>query len=384
MITKIFNANIFTPQGCVKDGAIIIDGGIISDVSDRNIDIADCKTIDAKGMYALPGGIELHCHGGGGHDFMEGTDEAFNTAVEVHLKHGTTAIYPTLATSSNKAMKSAAETCDRLMENPDSTIMGLHFEGPYLNKNMAGGMITEYLRLPDEKEYRELIGTFKCIKRWDSAPELPGALDFGRYLSKNGVLAAVAHTQAEFSDITAAWNAGYTLATHLYNAMTGFHKQREFKHEGTVESIYLTDEMDVELIADGIHLPPALIKLAYKIKGAEHSCVITDAMAYTDCKCCQISDPRVIVEDNVCKLADRSALAGSIATHDQLIRTLVYKAGISLSDAAIMSATTPAKIMGIDNRKGALQKGKDADITFFDENLCLKDVWTMGKRVDLQ
>ena len=162
--------------------------------------------------------------------------------------------------------------------------------------------------------------------------------------------------------------------------MPGFHKRREYKYEGTVESVYLTDGMTIELIADGIHLPSTNLKLAYKLKGVEHTCLVTDALSYAAAEGKAIDDPRIIIEDGVCKLADRSALAGSIATMDQLVRTMV-KADIPLADAIRMASETPARIMGVYDRKGSLQKDKDADILILDRDLNVKAVWAMGQLV---
>ena len=162
--------------------------------------------------------------------------------------------------------------------------------------------------------------------------------------------------------------------------MPGFHKRREYKYEGTVESVYLTDGMTIELIADGIHLPSTILKLAYKLKGVEHTCLVTDALSYAAAEGKAIDDPRIIIEDGVCKLADRSALAGSIATMDQLVRTMV-KADIPLADAIRMASETPARIMGVYDRKGSLQKDKDADILSLDRDLNVKAVWAMGQLV---
>lgn len=162
--------------------------------------------------------------------------------------------------------------------------------------------------------------------------------------------------------------------------MPGFHKRREYKYEGTVESVYLTDGMTIELIADGIHLPSTILKLAYKLKGVEYTCLVTDALSYAAAEGKAIDDPRIIIEDGVCKLADRSALAGSIATMDQLVRTMV-KADIPLADAIRMASETPARIMGVYDRKGSLQKDKDADILILDRDLNVKAVWAMGQLV---
>lgn len=382
MLTQILNAKILTPQGWLKDGSLLIRDNKILEVTNCDLAVVGADLVDAKGMYVVPGGVEIHCHGGGGGDFMEGTEEAFNKAITAHMKHGTTSIFPTLSSSSVEMINRAADTCTRMMEDPNSPILGLHLEGHYLNQKMAGGQIPEYIKDPDPNEYIPIVEEWKCIKRWDAAPELPGAMQFGKYISGKGILASVAHTQAEFEDIRAAWEAGYSHATHFYNAMPGFHKRREYKYEGTVESIYLIDDMTVEVVADGIHVPPTILRLVYKIKGPERACVITDALA---CACAEDAaafDPRVIIEDGVCKLADHSALAGSVATMDRLIRTLVQRADIPLDDAIRMASETPSKIMGVYDRKGSLSKGKDADIMILDNDLNLRAVWAMGKLVE--
>lgn len=381
MLTQLINARILTPQGWLKDGSVLIRDGKILEVTNCDLAVIGAQLIDVKGMYVLPGGVEIHAHGGGGRDFMECTEDAFRAAVKTHMKYGTTSIFPTLSSSTVPMIEQAAETCTKLMEEKDSPILGLHLEGHYLNMAMAGGQIPENIKSPDPNEYIPIVETWSCIKRWDAAPELPGAMQFGKYITAKGILASVAHTQAEFEDIRTAYEAGYTHATHFYNAMPGFHKRREYKYEDTVESIYLLDDMTVEVVADGIHVPPTILRLVYKIKGVERTCLITDALACAASDSREAFDPRVIIEDGVCKLADHSALAGSVATMDRLIRTMVQKAEIPLADAVRMASETPAKIMGVYDRKGSLQKGKDADIIVMDEDLNVRAVWAMGKLV---
>ena len=383
MLTIITNGKLLTSQGWVEEGWIIFDGNKILDLGSGPVPIECDNKIDAAGGYILPGGIDIHVHGGGGHDFMEGTEEAFRVATQTHLRHGTTAIYPTLAASSTEMIMEAAATTEKLMAEPNSTIMGLHLEGPYFNMVMAGGQMPEYIRNPQSEEYKHIIENTSCIKRWDAAPELEGAIEFGRYISSKGVVTSIAHTTANYNVVKAACEAGYSLATHFYNAMTGVHKKREFKYEGTIESIYLMDEMNVELVADGIHVPPVILRMVHKMKGVERTCLITDAMGCTASDSKEAFDPRVIIEDGVCKLSDRSAIAGSIATMDRLIRTMVQLAEIPLEDAVRMASETPARIMGIYDRKGSLDKGKDADVIIMDENLELKGVWSMGREVEI-
>lgn len=382
MLTKIINGRILTPQGWLKDGVLVMSEGKILEVSESDVEVAGAEVIDAGGRHVVPGGIELHCHGGGGRDFMEGTEEAFRVAINAHQKHGTTSIYPTLSSSTMPMIRTAVATTEKLMAEPYSPVLGLHLEGHYFNMKMAGGQIPENIKDPDPKEYIPLLEETSCIKRWDAAPELPGATDFGRYITSKGVLASVGHTMAEFGDIRAAHDAGFSHATHFYNAMPGFHKRREYKYEGTVESIYLMDDMTVEVVADGIHVPPTILRLVHKIKGVERTCLITDALACAASDSQVAFDPRVIIEDGVCKLADHSALAGSIATMDRLVRTMVLKAEIPLVDTIRMTSETPAKIMGIYDRKGSLEKGKDADVVIYDSTLHVCGVWSMGQLVE--
>ena len=339
MLTQIINAKILTPQGWLKDGSVLMRDNKILEVTNCDLAVIGAELIDAKGMYVVPGGVEIHCHGGGGGDFMEGTEEAFRTAINAHMKHGTTSIFPTLSSSTVPMIEAAAETCTRLMAEPDSPVLGLHLEGHYLNMKMAGGQMPENIKDPDPKEYIPIVEKWGCIKRWDAAPELPGAMQFGKYITGKGILASV-------------------------------------------ESIYLIDDMTVEVVADGIHVPPTILRLIYKIKGVERACVITDALACAASESNVAFDPRVIIEDGVCKLADRSALAGSVATMDRLIRTLVQKAEIPLEDAVRMASETPSRIMGVYDRKGSLQKGKDADILILDQDLNIRAVWAMGKLVE--
>ena len=382
MLVQLINGRVLTPQGWINNGSVLIRDNKILEVTNCDLAVIGAELIDVKGMYVLPGGIDIHVHGGGGADFMEGTEEAFRKAAKTHLLHGTTGIFPTLSSSTVPMINRAAETCSKLMKEADSTILGLHLEGHYLNPSMAGGQMPENIKLPDPNEYVPIVEKWDCIKRWDAAPEMQGAIEFGRYITSRGLLASVAHTQAEFEDIQIAFGAGYSHATHFYNAMPGFHKRREYKYEGTVESIYLIDDMTVEVIADGIHVPPTILKLVYKIKGVEKTCLITDALACAASDSSEAFDPRVIIEDGVCKLADHTALAGSIATMDRLIQTMVKQASVPLEDTIRMASETPAKIMGVYDRKGSLEKGKDADIIIMDDKLQLRAVWSMGKLVE--
>ena len=334
MLTQIINGRILTPQGWLKDGSVLICDGKILEVTNSDLAVIGATVIDARGMTIVPGFVSMHAHGGGGHDYTEATEEAFRTATNAHLKHGATGIFPTLSSTSFERLYQAVDVCEHLMKEKDSPILGLHIEGPYLNPKMAGTQYDGFLKTPDENEYIPLLERTSCIRRWDISPELPGAHDFAKYTRSKGIMTAVTHTEAEYDEIKAAFAVGFSHAAHFYNAMPGFHKRREYKYEGTVESVYLTDGMTVEVIADGIHLPATILKLVYKLKGV-----------------------------------------------DVLVRTMVKKANIPLEDAVRMASETPARLIGVSDRKGALAKGKDADIVILDKELNVRCVWSMGKIV---
>lgn len=386
MLTQIYNGKILIPGGrWIKGGSVTVVDGRIDDIwnHSRLCEHAD-RLIDAQGGYVLPGAIDLHVHGAGGHDFMEGTEEAFMTAVEVHRRHGTTSLFPTLSSATVADIRRAAEVTARLMADPRTGVMGLHLEGPYFNPAMVGGQMPENIRPPRAEEYTELIEEYPCIRRWDAAPEMPGADAFGSYVSNKGVVVGLGHTQADYNVVLQAYEHGYTLATHFYNAMTTSHKNGIYKHEGTVEAVYLMDGINVEVIGDGIHVPPMLMKLIHKFKTRGRMCLITDALSVTDAPDGHSFDHRVVVKNGVCQLRDGSAIAGSCATMDRVIRTAVRKAEIPLEDVSRMVSETPGLIMGIYDRKGSICKRKDADIIIMDRHLNLTHVIQMGQVVSLE
>lgn len=377
-LIQITNGRILTPAGWLKGASVIVHHHKIAEIQKSECRVEGAEVIDAKGNDIVPGGIDLHIHGGGGRDYMEGSEEAFREAIRAHMLHGTTSIYPTLSSSSVPMMEKAIETTEKLMAEPDTPVLGLHLEGPYFNPEMAGGQLPEYITPPIKSDYEHIISSSKVVKRWDEAPELPGTVEFGHFCASHDVMAAIAHTKAEYVDVKKAWDCGFTHATHFYNAMTGFHKVREYKHEGTVESVYAIPGMTVEVIADGIHVPPAILRMIYLVKGIERTALITDALSVSASTSNKAFDPRVIIEDGVCKLADHSALAGSIATMGRLIRTCVLKVNIPMEDAVRMSSETPAHIMHVDDRKGSLRPGYDADIVIYNKDVRLKFVMQMG------
>ena len=381
MLKQIVNGRILTPKGWLEGGSVIIENNKIKAVSNIDLHIVDAEIIDAKGCYVVPGGIDLHTHGGGGRDFIEGSEDAFRAAVNAHMKHGTTTIYPTLSSSTIPSIEAACQVCQKLMAEENSPVLGLHIEGSYINPKQAGAQNPVLIKAPLADEYETLLNKYSCIKRWDVAPELQGSIEFITECRKHGVLTALTCTCATYEDVVAAHDAGLSHAAHFYNAMPVVYKEHEFKVPGTVESVYALQDMTVEVIADGIHVPPVMLNVVYQIKGVEKTALITDSLAYAASEGNVSSEPSVILEDGVCKLADHSALAGSIATMDVLIRTCIHRAEIPMVDVFRMVSETPAKIMGIFDRKGSIEEGKDADIMMFDDDIDLTYVMQMGNEV---
>ena len=381
MLKQFVNGRILTPKGWLDGGSIVTDGNRIRCVSNIDLHVVGAEIIDVNGGYIVPGGIDMHTHGGGGRDFIEGCEDAFREAVNAHLKHGTTSIYPTLSSSTIPTIEVACNVCEKLMAEENSPVLGLHIEGSYINPKEAGAQNPVLIKAPVIYEYETLLSKYKCIKRWDEAPELPGSVRFIKTCNMHGVLTALTCTRATYKDVVEAHKAGMTHAAHFYNAMPVVYKEHEFKVPGTVESVYAMQDMTVEVIADGLHVPPVMLKVLHKIKGVEHTALITDSLAYAASEGDVSAEPRVIMEDGVCKLADRSALAGSIATMDTLIRTCIQKANIPMEDTFRMASETPAKIMGVFDRKGSIEEGKDADIIVFDKDINLTYVMQMGNEV---
>lgn len=381
MLKQFVNGRILTPKGWLDGGSIITDGNRIRCVSNIDLHVVGAEIIDVNGGYIVPGGIDMHTHGGGGRDFIEGCEDAFREAVNAHLKHGTTSIYPTLSSSTIPTIEAACNVCEKLMAEENSPVLGLHIEGSYINPKEAGAQNPVLIKAPVIYEYETLLSKYKCIKRWDEAPELPGSVRFIKTCNMHGVLTALTCTRATYKDVVEAHKAGMTHAAHFYNAMPVVYKEHEFKVPGTVESVYAMQDMTVEVIADGLHVPPVMLKVVHKIKGVERMALITDSLAYAASEGDVSAEPRVIMEDGVCKLADRSALAGSIATMDTLIRTCIQKANIPMEDVFRMASETPAKIMGVFDHKGSIEEGKDADIIVFDRDINLTYVMQMGNEV---
>jgi N-acetylglucosamine-6-phosphate deacetylase len=374
---KIFNGRMITPHRVIDNAAVLITGDKITAISEGNIEAPEAHAIDAGGKYISPGFIDIHVHGGGGHDFMDGSEDAFLQIAKLHARYGTTSMNPTTLSCGKEEMLQTLGLYEQAntKNSSGSAFIGMHLEGPYFAMNQRGAQDPRYIRDPDPAEYNDILSRSNSIARWSAAPELKGALEFGECLRSKNILPALAHTDAVYEEVVAAFEKGYTHATHLYSAMLGVTRRGATRYAGAVESAFLLDDMTVEIIADGVHLPAPLLKLVYKIKGAGKTALITDAMRGAGMPegesilGSKHNGLKVIIEDGVAKLPDRSAFAGSVATTNQLVRNMIFLAGVPLCDAVTMMTSTPASIMSVDDHKGSLLPGKDADIIIFDEQI---------------
>src|ERR1700761_8737882 len=381
---RIINGRVITPDGIVTGAEEFVrDGKIVASGSPAD------RVIDAGGSYVSPGFIDIHVHGGGGHDFMDGHEAAFLGVAETHVRDGTTAMLPTTLTGSKEELLHILDVYERVLPRNvrGAQFLGMHLEGPYFAMNQRGAQDPRFIRHPDPAEYREILRRPHLVRRWSAAPELPGALEFAQYAREKGVLVSLAHTDAVYDEVLEGWKNGYSLATHLYSGMNGVIRRNAYRYAGAVEAAFLIEDMDVEIIADGIHLPAPLLQLVYAIKGPARTALITDAMRAAGMPEGESvlgnirNGMKVIVEDGVAKLPDRSAFAGSVATADRLVRTMVETAGVPLVEAIQMITTTPAVILGLAGSKGSILPGYDADVVLFDEDINVRATIVKGELV---
>ena len=354
------------------DGYIYVDGGKITEVSavEKEAD----ETYDFTGKYVSAGFIDIHTHGGAGFEFA-GTAEDIVNAANFHFKHGTTSICPTISAAPFHIMKNAVYEMEKALESPAlmGTLLGVHMEGPYLSTKQVGGQCPDAITPPVKEDYEPLLREKgKFIARWSYAPENDFDGSFAKALRDAGVVPSAGHTDAIYPDMLRAFENGCRLVTHLYSCTSTITRDHGFRRLGVIESAYLLDDMYVEIIADGKHLPPELIKLILKIKGRDRVCLITDSLAVAGAanegEEVETLGTRFVVEDGVCKLLDKSAFAGSIATADRLIRVLTKDVGASVVDAVYMMTKVPAEIIGASS-KGLIKEGYDADIVVFDDDI---------------
>lgn len=370
---------ILTPEG-LFDGILLFEEGKITALTQEAPRGAD--VLDARGLYVSPGFIDIHTHGGGGYPF-EGSVSDIVAGCRFHLTHGTTTICPTISAAPFADMARSVSNIKAAMQELP-TILGAHLEGPYLSAKQAGAQAPDFITPPCVTEYLPLLEKHgDVIARWTYAPENDKDCAFARALVAHGVLPSAGHTDALYEDMVRAETAGCRLVTHLYSCTSTITREMGFRRLGVIESAYLSDDMFVEIICDGKHLPPELIRLIVKIKGYDRVALVTDSLALAGTSLTEgrMQATDFIIEDGVCKLRDRTAFAGSIATADRLLRVAVKEADIPLPDAVRMLTETPARVMGLSDR-GTLAVGMRADIVLFDGDIHISTVFANGKTVD--
>lgn len=387
---SIDNAVLVLPEG-LQRGSLLIENGRIAAISPENGHFDAETEYDAGGRYVSPGFIDLHVHGGGGYDFMDGTVEAALGAARTHLAHGTTLLLPTTVACADEELERvfAALRAARTAPGPKPDLYGIHLEGPYLAPEQKGAIDPRYLKLPEPAHVERLLALGGAdIKRITLACELPGALELCDRMGEAGVLLSIGHSDAEYAAVCAAVAHGCSLVTHLYSAMSTLRRRGAYRYLGLVESAYLIDALSVEIIADGKHLPPELLRLILKEKDNDAISLITDAMrgaGQPDGTIARLGSlargQDAIVRDGVAFVMDGSCFAGSVCTADRCVRTIWRQADVPLHRAVAMMTQNPARVLGLDGRKGALRPGFDADLCVFGEDVAIEDVFVAGCRV---
>lgn len=381
----IGNGTVVLPDRMVPKGSVTIRDGRVADISGACP--PDACIVDADGGYILPGFIDMHLHGGGGADFMDATPEVFHIAAETHCQHGTTAMVPTTMTCEDglleKVIRCFLEA--KKKQGRGAELLGLHLEGPFFSAAGKGAQPVEGERIPTREKLEHFIRLGEGhILRWDASPEIPNAALFAKVMHENGIMASAAHTTAIAKEAYEAFDAGFSHVTHFYSATSASRKINGIVYGGLNEATLLRDDITIEIIADGRHIPLENMVLAYRIKGADKMALITDAMraAGTDAVHSVLgakdSGVPVVIKDGVAQLPDFSFYAGSIATMDWALRVAHVQYGIPLTDVSKMLSLTPARLSGCADRKGSLEKGKDGDVVVMNRNFFVRHVFVNG------
>lgn len=384
------SGGLLVTEAGIEEKDLLVANGRIEALIPRSEQVSsDYRILECGGSYVSAGFVDIHQHGGGGSDYMDCDPDAYVNATEAHLRHGTTAIMPTLLSADRGVLLRAVEGYKAAKRDGRirSSLIGLHIEGPYISPEQAGAQKKEHIRVFDREEYEAIARAGEGhIKRWSVAPEAEGAERFAAFAGENDIALSIAHSNADFDTVLRAYEWGFHHVTHLYSGMSSIVRRGGFRIAGVLEAAYYLEDMNVEIIADGCHLPLSLLSYVTKFKKSGTVALITDAMraAGQDVKRSFLGsadDPLpVIVEDGVAKMEDRTAFAGSIATADRLVRNMV-KSGVSLPDAVRMMTVNPIKMMGLDVKKGELKQGFDADICVFDGDVRVQKVLCGGRLV---
>lgn len=381
--TFLHVAKAITPKGEVADAAIVIRDGEIETVAPRSgLTLpAGAREIQAFDSTAIPGFIDVHIHGAGGRDFMEGNDDALSTVTSRVASFGTTSLLATTITAgvddTCRAVEGMARyiTTQHSSSQPRAEILGIHFEGPFLSKERRGAQPAEFLQLPSAEFLQRLLHAASGNARiLTIAPELLGAMPCIDAARSLGMVVSIGHTDATYEQARAAVAHGAHHATHVYNAM------RPFSHRdpGVIGAVLTTPELTAELIADGVHVDEIAMKVLLQAKGAGGVVLISDGISATGMPDGQymLGDVHVTVSGGICRTPE-GRLAGSSLTLDRALRNVV-KLGVPLASAVQMLTLNPATVLGIEFKKGALRTGADADIVLLNDALGITQVYTRG------
>lgn len=372
--TWSLQGNVLTPTGVIQNATIYVKGTRIDalDAFAQRPITAEVKSIDARGCLIAPGYIDAHTHGGNGHDFMHASAGEIAEVLSWLPTTGVTSLLPTISTGPLEEQLRAIKTLRDVKEkNPKGAeILGIHLEGPFINPEKRGAQLRESIREVNFPEMEQMIEAGAgLIKIVTLAPELPGAFELIRFLTEQGILVSVGHSAATYDQVIQGADAGLKRATHLFNAMAGFH-QRE---PGPVGAALLRDDIYAELILDGIHLHPAAALTVLRMKGLDRVVLISDAIAaagVSDGTYEGLGGQRIRVEGGAARL-DSGALAGSTLTLDQAVRNAVHMLGLRPEQAIRIASQTAAESLGfeIQSSKGIISPGKDADLIVLDDSL---------------
>ncbi|MER6101744.1 N-acetylglucosamine-6-phosphate deacetylase [Streptomyces sp. NPDC001832] len=395
--TVLAGARVVLPTGTIENGRVIIEGTRIvgsaaedtgtpwkppTDGNPTHTPAASTpcpdatRIVDLSGHWVVPGFVDMHNHGGGGASFTSGTVDDVLTGIRTHREHGTTTLVASTVTGEMDFLAQRAGVLSELVEQGD--LAGVHFEGPFISPCRKGAHSENLLRHPDPAEVRKLMDAARgTAKMFTLATELPGGIESVRLLAEHGVIAAIGHTDATYEQTVEAIDAGATVATHLYNAMPGF----AHRAPGPIAALLEDERITVELINDGTHLHPAALELAYHHAGAHRVALITDAMdaaGFGDGRY-QLGPLAVEVKDGVARLVEGNSIAGSTLTLDVAFHRAVTIDRIPVGDVVQSISANPARLLGVYDKVGSLEPGKDADLVVLDADFTLKGVMRKGQ-----
>ena len=381
----ILNAQLILPDEIRRGSLSIRDGRIHRVTHSAGRAKKSAGALDLRGGFLAPGFVDLHIHGALGHDMMEATTEAFRTITDFHLRGGTTSLTLTTLTAPHADILRVLAALKPLHNQSlgGSRIVGVHVEGPYISPLRVGAQNPQYVRPPSQPaEWRELLRYGKLVTQMTLAPEEKGAMALIRALRRNGSIASGGHTDANHEQLIPAMRAGLNHATHTFNQMSTITKRGPYRWAGMIEFSLAHDEILCELIADGKHVPPIIMKMLFNAKGRDGVCLITDATKGAGLKPgteFELFGMRARSTAHTAELVDGSGLAGSTLTMMRAVQTAVQQGGQTLGDAVRMASYNPARQLGRDGEFGSITAGKRADLVWFDDQFRVRGVWLDGE-----